>query len=305
MTAAVITAPPEDDGLHPGISDNSYHADRESLSSSGARRLLSTCPAKFHHEQSQPPKPKAVYDFGHLVHHEVLGEGAELVILVPEVHGVKADGKPSEKPTATTMWKDAEAEARSRGAVPVHVADYLVARAMREQVYAHPIARKLLEHGYPELSGYWHDRATGIRLRYRPDFLAELPGGRIVCVDYKSAADASPGHFAKASADYGYFQQDPWYREGLIANDITDDPAFVFIAQEKEPPYLVSVLQHQADDVQRGRDLNRIAVDRYAHCVGTGEWPGYGDGTHIIRMPSWFAAQHQARVSALTPLVAA
>lgn len=301
MTAPA--APPEEDGLHPGVSEVTYHADRGSLSSSGARRLLSVTPAKFRYELSQPPKPKKVFDFGHLVHNVVLGEGAEIVVLDPAMHGLKADGTPSEKPTATDKWKDAAAEARARGAVPVHVDEYRVAMAMREQVYAHPVARKLLEHGYPELSGYWTDRVTGLRLRYRPDFLAELP--QIVCVDYKTAADASPRAVAKASADYGYFQQDPWYCDGLIANDITEDPLFVFIAQEKDPPYLVSVLQHRPADVQIGRELNRVAIDRYAHCLTTNEWPGYGDSTHTMRMPGWFAPQHKARIAALTELRAA
>lgn len=292
---------PTEDGLHPGISDIVYHGDRDSLSSSGARLLL-TAPAKFHYEQHHPRKPKKEYDFGHLAHFEVLGEGSDVFLLDPEVHGKTKAGKVSSNPANTDGWKEAAAEARAAGLVPVHINQMAIARLMAEEVRKHPVAAKLLENGYPELSGYWHDPITKLRLRYRPDFLGELADGRIVCVDYKTTTDASPRHVGKASADYGYFQQDPWYRDGLIANDITDEPGLVFIFQEKDPPYLVSVMQHHPDDVQRGRDLNRAAVDLWAHCRERDEWPGYGDGITEFRMPSWFAPTTDARITALTDL---
>lgn len=293
---------PDEDGLHPGITDLTYHADPDSLSSSGARQLLSTTPAKFHYLRQNPPKPKKEYDFGHLAHLFVLGEGSDIAVLDPAVHGLGKDGKPSASPASTAMWKAAAAEARDNGQVPVHIDEYAKAKQMAAAVHAHPVAGKLLTGGYAELSGYWRDAATGIRLRYRPDYLVQLPDGRIVCIDYKTSADASPAHVAKVSIDYGYIQADPWYRDGLIANDVSDDPGFVFVFQEKDPPYLVSVLQHHPDDVQRGRELNRAAIDLYAHCVEHDDWPGYGDGIHQIRMPGWFAGQHEARITALTAL---
>ena len=44
---------------------------------------------------------------------------------------------------------------------------------------AHPSAAALLDEGTPELSGYWHDVETGVRLRFRPDWLTELASRRI------------------------------------------------------------------------------------------------------------------------------
>uniref|UniRef100_A0AAU8GM12 RecE-like exonuclease n=1 Tax=Mycobacterium phage Farewell TaxID=3158893 RepID=A0AAU8GM12_9CAUD len=283
-----VTPIPTDDGLHLGITDINYHADTESLSSSGARTLL-IAPAKFDYERLNPPKPKQEYDFGHVAHKLVLGEGADIVVVPFETWN-------------TNKAKAMRDEAYAQHKIPIKPSQLAIAKQMAAAVLAHPLAAKLLEAtGYSELSGYWRDPLTGVRLRYRPDRLAELPG-RIVCVDYKTTTDASPAHFGKASSDFGYFQQDPWYRDGLIANDVTDNPGFVFIAQEKKPPFLVSVLQHEPDDIQRGRELNRAAIDIYARCTETGVWPGYGNGIHTIHMPGWHASQHEARLEALTRL---
>nr|WP_318276349.1 PD-(D/E)XK nuclease-like domain-containing protein [Mycobacterium eburneum] len=300
-----MTAIPAEDGLHAGISDIDYHADLDSLSSSGARALLATCPARFHYDRHHPAKPKREYDVGHVVHALVLGEGSEIAVLDPAVHGLNADGKPSQKPTATAAWKQADAEARQQGKVPVHIAEYRMATEMARKVLEHPVAAALLNAmGYPELSGYWHDPITGVRLRYRPDKLVELRYGRIVCVDYKTTTDASPRHFAKQSVDFGYFQQDPWYRDGLIANGISADPGFVFIAQEKTAPYLVSVLEHRPDDIERGRRLNRAAVDLYARCSEADTWPGYGDGIHFVELPYWHDRQVDVQLEAINTIAA-
>ncbi|KLI04560.1 hypothetical protein ACT17_20655 [Mycolicibacterium conceptionense] len=281
-----MTPIPSDDGLHPNITDINYHADLESLSSTGAKSLLD-CPAKFDYGRRNPSKPKQEYDFGHVTHKLVLGEGADIVIVPFE------EWRTNE---AKAMRDQAYAEHK----IPIKPSQYAIAQQMAAAVLEHPLAAKLLQApGYSELSGYWHDPLTGVRCRYRPDRLAELPG-RIVCVDYKSTKDANPVQFAKASIDYGYIQSDPWYRAGLEANGITDDPAFIFIAQEKTAPYLVSVLQHDPDDVQRGRELNRAAIDLYAHCRDTNHWPGYGDGLHTMRMPGWHAPQHESRMEAIT-----
>lgn len=291
---------PKTDGLHPGISDIEYHADSDSLSSSGARKLLSSCPAQFAYDLTAPRKPKNYQDFGHLAHLLVLGEGSKIAVLDPKVHGLKTDGSVSDKPTATAVWKEAAQEARDRGEIPIHIDLYAEAKAMAEQVHKHPVAGKLLSAGFAELSGYWHDPITGVRLRYRPDWLTQLPDGRVVCVDYKTSDDADPRTFGKHSADYGYYQQEPWYVAGLVANRIHHDPGFLFVVQEKKPPYLVSVMQHQPEDVMRGAEMNRAAIDLYARCRETGQWPGYGDDIHTIRMPYWHAGQHDARMESIT-----
>ena len=269
-------AVPPNDGIYGSIPDLVYHADRTSLSSSGARLLLKETPASFDMQRQEPPDPKPQYDFGHAAHKMVLGEGTQLV-------RVDADD-----------WRTKDARIRrekawAEGKAPLlkkHIAE---AQVMAGKVFAHPLAAKLLSAGTPELSGYWHDNATGVRLRFRPDWLTEpLPGtGRIICVDYKSAASANPRHFAKQCAEFGYHQQQAWYEDGLREIGLGDNIAFLFIVQQKTPPYLVTVNQIPPEHVERGRELNRRAIDLYAACSDANEWPGYEPTIHTADFPVW------------------
>lgn len=285
---------PTEDGMYSGIPDEVYHADRTSLSSSGARALLApSCPEIFQHQQLEPPAPKPQYDFGHVAHKFVLGEGSEIAELDPAIHGLNKDGSPSKAPTNTAMWQEAVQEARERGQIPMHIAEVAKARAMAAKVREHPLAAALLADGTPELSGYWHDPETGVRLRFRPDWLPSPGRGRLIVVDYKTATSAHPGHFAKAAADYGYHQQVPWYLDGLAACEIADDAAFVFIVQSKSPPYPVSVIELKPDDIELGRRRNRKAIDLYAQCVAADHWPDYGQGVHSVSLPSYAVYQQE------------
>jgi len=67
--------------------------------------------------------------------------------------------------------------------------------------------------------------------------------GRPIIVDYKTAASANPRRFAKSVAEYGYHQQAAWYIDGLEQITGAADAAFLFVVQQKDPPWLVSVCQ--------------------------------------------------------------
>lgn len=284
---------PVNDGIYAHIPDDVYHGDPHSLSSSGARILTNRTPAEFLEERNNPSPPKKHYDFGHAVHKMVLGEGTQLAVLDPAIHGLKADGKPSDRPTATAKWRKAEEKARAEGKTCITKAQMADAQRMAGKVFSHPVAAKLLADGTPEVSAYWHDDDTGVRLRARFDFLPQRKG-RLIIVDYKTAADASPAGFVKAVERFGYDQQDAWYRDAAREVGLDEDPAFLFIVQEKVPPFLVAVHQIEPEWVEHGRAKNRAAIDLYSECVATDTWPGYDEGIHTAVMPSWLRRQIEA-----------
>ncbi|MDP7706831.1 PD-(D/E)XK nuclease-like domain-containing protein [Mycobacterium sp. TY815] len=277
---------PRQDGLYPGVSEQEYHGDKDSLSSSGARLLLSTSPAEFRYQMDHAPRPKKVYDYGSVCHALVLGEGVQFEVLDPAVVGLTADGKQSQKPTATTMWKQADAQARVAGKVPIAKWDMDQAELMAAEVCKHPLASALLAEGYAELSGWWTDQETGVRCRLRPDYLPiDKPRRRPLIVDYKTTDDANPEKFAKSMRDYGYHCQGDWYLDGFFV--ITGiDADFVLIAQSKKAPYSVSVHYIDPEDMVRAQGQNRRARRLYAQCRETGRWPGYEE-LNILSLPTW------------------
>jgi len=261
-----------------------YHRDPVpggSLSRSGAKLLLPpSCPALFRWEQDNPPAPKAAYDFGNAAHRLVLGVGPDIEVIDAENWRTKAA-------------QEAKAEAHAEGLVPLLRDDYAEVKAMADALAAHPVARALFngDTGKAEQSLFWQDERTGIWLRCRLDWLPDASSGRTVIPDYKTTKAADLESISKALLNYGYCQQAPWYVDGVRAVGHADDVAFVFVFQEKTPPYLVTVVQPDWPAMRIGQALNRKAVDIYVECVASGRWPGYAEDVEIVSLPAW--AEHR------------
>lgn len=271
------------DGIH-DIPEHEYHR-RPELSSTGARRLLES-PAKFHwrQQQSGEEEHKGVFDFGHALHGLVLGVGREVVVLEYDDFRKKAA-------------QEERDEAYATGRTPLLRKDWDRAQAMAGKVHDHPVAAVLLdpERGSVEQSAFWTDPATGVRCRCRFDKLPDLDAdGRLIVVDYKTAAAADVAAFGKASADYGYCMQAPWYLDAIHTLLDRLDAAFVFVVQEKEPPYLVNVIELDAYALTIGRERNRRAMQLFVECTESGVWPGYGPDVERASLPRWFELQHEA-----------
>lgn len=271
----------------PGVyemTNEQYHADPVpggSLSSTGARRLLApSCPALFQHERTHGRPARKVFDFGSAAHMVVLGAGPELV-------RIGADE------WRTNAVKAEVAEARERGAIPLKPADWDQVHAMAAAIRQHPVASRLFApgSGRPEQSLFWVDQATGVWRRCRPDWLPYPTGGRLIVPDYKTTVSADPRSIEKSVYDYGYYQQDPWYVDGIRAVLGVEDVVMVFVFQEKTAPYLIHVVQLDPIAIRAGRRRNREAIAIYQQCTASGQWPGYSDRVEIVSLPAWAEKQ--------------
>lgn len=272
-------APITEPGIHE-MTNEEYHSHRYALSSSGARMLLPpSCPALFRHAQATPPEPKKTFELGSAAHKLVLGEGPNLV---------KVD---AEKWT-TNAVKAEVATIRKAGAIPLKPAEYQQVHDMADALRRHPVASMLFDpaRGKPEQSLFWRDRPTGVMRRARFDWLPDARSGRLIIPDYKTCRSADPGALARAVEEFGYHQQDDWYRAAARALDLADDTAaFVFVCQEKTPPYVVTVVEMDAEARRIGAARNRRALETFAECTATGRWPGYSDEIAYLSLPAWAA----------------
>ena len=267
-------------GFHNNIPEADYHADRNSLSVSGAKTLLKA-PALFRHQQDNPVH-RDVFDFGSAAHEVVLGIGPGIAI-IPATSRAKADQE---------AHKAAKEAARAEGKIPLTAEDHRTVLAMADALTSHRAAMELLAEGTPEVSAYCTDPTTGVLRRGRFDWL-----GADLLTDYKTAQSSEPSAFASSAAKFGYHMQAAWYLD--LAHDL-GHPAteFWFIVQEKTAPYLVTVCELDDRDIHRGRELNARALERFRDCTDTGMWPGYvrDDQPVTIRLPKW--AHYDNEVSA-------
>jgi hypothetical protein len=246
------------------------------LSSTGVRELLA-CPAKFRWNQLNARPPKRAFDVGHAAHQLVLGAGPGLVYIDADEWRSKA-------------VKDEVAAVREAGGVPLRPADWHAVHDMAAAIQKHPVAPKLLTHGVPERALLWTDPATGVPCRAKPDWMR--PDG---LVDLKTTDRADPEHLRKAVWNFGYYLQAAWYLRGFrLLNpdaEVQREPFFVFVAVEKDPPYLITVFQLSEAALAYGDRRCAEALQTYARCADADDWPGYSTDIEDIDLPAWIRTE--------------
>ncbi|MFC1420809.1 PD-(D/E)XK nuclease-like domain-containing protein [Streptacidiphilus cavernicola] len=289
---AILDAPTQlqVDGFAPGVHQmdaETYHAQRDVLSSSGARLLINpSCPAKFRWAMDNPQPPKKTFDYGTAAHRMVLGDGPELVLVDAKLWN-------------TDKIRAEVAAIRAEGNVPLKRDEMQMVKDMAAAIRQHPVASKLFDpdSGKPEQSLFWQDKATGVQCRARLDWLRHADGGRLICPDYKSAADASTKAFNWAVQDYRYHQQAEFYKDGIRALGLAEDVPFLFVVQEKSAPYLINIIELDPLWLLMAVDRNKRARETFARCMETGEWAGYPNEIQMVSPPAWLETEHEREYS--------
>lgn len=179
----------------------------------------------------------------------------------------------------TKAWDEAEAKAGNR--ILVKRADYDQAIEMRDAVMGHPIAAQILTpEAVIEQSLFWRDEATGLTCKGRPDVIRR--DMRIIA-DVKTTVDASPSDFRWAMIRNRYALQVARYCDGIMATEGWMPDAFVFLAVEKEAPFLTAAYEITAADMEQARLEAADLLRRWAECEAAeaagadprAAWPGY------------------------------
>lgn len=266
-------------GWYTDMPEDIYYGDpvpSGSLSASMCKTLIQPGgPAKLRQQLDTPRQPKKEFDLGHAAHKLVLGVGAEIVRIPHD------------------EWRTKEAKAavqaaRDAGAIPLKPADWDRVHAMADQLAKHPAASELLANTIPEVSAF-RQHESGVWLRSRIDAVGQ---GHLV--DYKSARTADPELFRRDAANLAYHVQSAFYSAMADALDgLPDDPDFYFIVQEKEPPYLVSMVELSPAFKAIGAAAVEHAIDLWQQCQATGEWPGYPAGITLVDPPAWLRSHDE------------
>lgn len=269
-------------GAYTGIPMEVYHRDpnlcvRPSISSTGLKQILE-CPQKYwafspyNPDRIEPPS-SAAFDFGRAAHSIVL-EGR----LPRRQYAVSPYADFRTK--AAQEWK---AKAERLGLTILKAEDLQIIAAMYQQIARHPTVEAGGLDGEVEVSLIWPDPVTGYFFKARPDV---LPMGDMI-INYKTCADASLRAVAQSVIKYRYDVSEALAAMGMAATLRRQVTNVALLNQEKSPPYVVSCYEFSDLYLAVGTQMVREAMDTFARCLKSNDWPGYADDNSTIVPPDF------------------
>lgn len=277
----------------PGIytlTAETYHADpcpEPSLSGSIAIPLVHRSPfhAWFRHPRLNPKferENSKRMDLGIACHSLLFEAGRDLVVIDADDYRKKA----------AQEERDAAYDA---GKTPILVADHEIARTMAEKAGerlfdtfgdAIKFARK-------EATIVWREGDAWCR------GMVDLLGERLTFhLDYKTTSgSARPEDAERSLYDLNYHLKAAFYERGL---DVLDPDNIgrrrsFFLFQETEAPFECSLLSPSEAGLTIARKQVAFAIETWARCMATNEWPGYPRDVYAATMPPWLESRWLAR----------
>lgn len=211
-----------------------------------------------------------------------LGTAIHCAILEPDEFNARFVRGPDDR--RGNKWKEAVEDASADGMECLTSGDYDAALACRDALQTDPFIRKLTGAGtVREVSAFWTDEETGVRLRCRPDAFSPALG---IIADLKTTGDARPGEFVRRVGQLGYHMGEAIYSDGWRAAG-QELAAFVFLAVEPDPPFAHHIFELDPTTVEEGQAVFRAALRTWAECEASGRWPAYPAGVQPLRLNKW------------------
>lgn len=265
----------------PKMTEREYRA-HPAISRSELWRIHES-PEKFQFFRDNPPAPTPSLLFGQVVHKLLLEPETfdRDFVVAPAIDRRTSAGK--------EVYAAFSASVGDRAIITQD--DYSKAAMMAQKCLKEPMVRKLLD-GQRETPFFWTDPDTGEVCKCRVDCLTTLDSGPVI-VDYKTASSAATDVFNHSIYKYGYHFQAAMYSTGVMeALGLTERPGFVFVVQEKAPPYSVNIISVPPEVMLAGLDTYRELLGRYHECQMTGYWYGYTgpfDEPNEAYLPGWIS----------------
>lgn len=241
-----------------GIDNNTYHADRDFISSSQLKYAIADH-GNYRWEMNKPNEERK-WDKDDAMN---LGTAFHSMVLEPELYDEEISHIDIEglnlrtKADKITLNKLLE---HHKGKVILPNTSKAKLKIMHEALLGHPFARKLMEaDGEPEMSGYFTDDFYKIDLRFRPDKRINDFEGHPAIMDLKTCHNMDD--FIKtAKWRLHYNLSAHMYLEGEKYINGNIDVPFFFVVQETQAPYRSAVFKCSDQFLMDGAKKYRNAL---------------------------------------------
>lgn len=268
--------------IYPGMSRAEYDKIDAINISTLVKGLKSMAHLKYALEHPEPPT-------------DALRIGTAVHIAVFEPHRcmdaffvAPARGRRSAEDKA--WWTAFEAKAAAANGIVLSTEEANMVYAIRDSLRANEDTRSILDaQGVGEMAVVWKDEETGLLCKGMVDRFCQWNGWPLL-PDLKTCIDGSVEEWPRVVYKHAYHIKAAWYLDGLNAIQPCER-RFIWIAVEKEAPYLPNL--HEPDDemLRVGRAKYRQLLNQYAEAKKSGVWPGYPKGINPTSLPKWVRNQ--------------
>lgn len=276
-----------ENGIYNNISIKEYHENRTHISATSikaARKSLSL----WRYNQTHPQEWAQHFDFGNAFELHLLDQmnfESSVAVLPMETWIKEANEQrmAAEGKLYTTPKNSGHFQAKQKEFLTANVGKYLIPdvgpqgfntiQMMKESCTKDPTIQRLLSGVEYQLSLFWQDETTGLRLKTRPDICQRK---RNVIVNLKTMVDGSPESFSRELAKYDYPIQACVEIKGCLASGIMDTVDFYYwLVVEKEAPFNATLYEFSQEDQKWCFDELAYTLDRMRLAIERGSYPGY------------------------------
>ena len=292
-----------EDGIHTDISIEEYHANRTHISATQikyARESLRHF--KWYMDGKMDSGPKTCFGFGNSFELALLSptEYLQKVAVVPDsdwLEEVKQAEPDMVKPRSSKIYQARKKEFEIASAGKYQIAEtgpesFETIEEMLSSCYQDEIIQSLIKGTEYQLSLFWTDPETGLKLKTRPDICKRKKN---VIVNVKTIEDGSPEQFSRDLVKYDYPIQACIEMRGCIATGlmpVVDN--YLWLVCEKSKPYNATIYEFDQKDHGACMDALDFTLSKIAKAKEANKWPGYSDrsdnqyGILTANIPLWY-----------------
>lgn len=297
------------DGIYTDISIEDYHENKTHISSTQIKYAKTSlkhfewyCNGKLTKEQT------SAMGFGNAFELALLSENSEYlqrVAIRPEQDWIDAaneaqiieTGKPFEKPRSSKIYTALSKEFDELNKGKYHIQEtgpesFETIENMLTSCYQDSIIQNLIKNIEYQLSLFWTDPETGVKLKTRPDICKRKKN---VIVNLKTTLDGSPQGFSKDANKFDYFLQACIEIRGCLATGVIDKlDKYYWLVVEKVAPYNATIYEFAELDIAAVMDNLDFLLMKIAKARQESKWPGYSDradnqyGVLTAKIPMWY-----------------
>lgn len=266
-----ITPPP---GVYRDVPNDIYHS-WPAIGSTTLKHVIVNSPAHARASKAGNQELKRAFE---------IGDACDAAVLTPDLFAKNYAIGPDVKLNTTAGKQTWDEFARGNpGKKLIRGADAPIIEGVRNAVWSHPLARKILEAATDaQLTVIWEDHATGLMCKARPDIFCAAG----IFADLKTTRSAKPKAFARQACELEYPVQLAHYREGINEAGLGVTENYL-IAVEKAEPFPLVVFQPTGECAETAIDKWHRAMQTVKRCMDSGVWPGYSESVEEIDYSRW------------------